>query len=123
MKISNHEELEVFQLSYKAALEIFELSKSFPKYEQYSLSDQIRRSSRSVCANLAEAYRKRFYPKSFIAKIIDCEGEAAEKQVWIKISLSCNYLDQIKSDELHSTYDLIIKKLVTMRNNSDKWTF
>jgi four helix bundle protein len=123
MKISNHEDLDVFHLSFKAAMEIFELSKSFPKAELYSLSDQIRRSSRSVCANIAEAFRKRYYPKSFMAKIIDSEGEAAETQVWIKFSLTCNYLDKTKSDELKSTYDLIIKKLVTMRINSDKWSF
>ena len=123
MKITNHEDLGVFQLSYKAAMEIFELSKLFPKAEVYSLSDQIRRSSRSVCANIAEAFRKRYYPKSFIAKIIDSEGEAAETQVWIKFSLSSNYIDKSKADELKETYDLIIKKLITMRINSDKWSF
>jgi four helix bundle protein len=123
MKITNHEDLEVFQLSLKGAMEIYELTKSFPKAELYSLSDQIRRSSRSVSANIAEAFRKRYYPKSFIAKIIDAEGEAAETQVWIKYSLLCNYLEERKSEELKATYELIIKKLITMRINSDKWSF
>lgn len=123
MKINRHEDLEVFQLAYKSALDIFELSKTFPKAEQYSLIDQIRRSSRSVCANLAEAFRKRYYPKFFIAKIIDCEGEAAETQVWIKFSLSFNYIEKTQAEELYQSYDLIIKKLIVMRNNSDKWSF
>jgi len=123
MKISSHEDLEVFQLAYKTALEIFELTKAFPKPEQYSLIDQIRRSSRSVCANLAEAFRKRYYPKFFIAKIIDSEGEAAETQVWIKFSLSFNYIEKCKADELYQVYEIIIKKLIVMRNNSDKWSF
>jgi len=123
MKISSHEDLEVFQRAYKTALEINELSKTFPKAEQYSLVDQIRRSSRSVCANLAEAFRKRYYPKSFIAKIIDSEGEAAETQVWIKFSQSFNYLDENKAKELYQVYEIIIKKLIMMRNNSEKWSF
>jgi len=77
-KISVHRDLEVYGKAFDAATRIFELSKSFPKEETYSLTDQIRRSSRSVCANLAEAWRKRRYEKSFISKLCDCEGEAAE---------------------------------------------
>lgn len=77
-KIRSHEELQVFQLAFEASMKILELSKSFPKEEKYSLTDQIRRSSRSVCANLAEAFRKRKYPKYFVSKLMDCEGEAAE---------------------------------------------
>ncbi|MFO7614689.1 MAG: four helix bundle protein [Bacteroidales bacterium] len=122
MKINHHEDLEVFQLSYKVAMEIFELTTIFPKEEKYSLSDQIRRSSRSVCANIAEAFRKRIYIKSFVSKINDSEGEAAETQVWIKFSLSCKYIGKEKADELIAIYNTIIKKLVTMRIHSEKWT-
>ena len=73
----DHRELEVYKLAFKCAMEIFEISKSFPKEEIYSLTDQIRRSSISVCANIGEAFRKRRYPKSFIAKLVDSEGESA----------------------------------------------
>ena len=76
MKIRSHKDLETYQLAFDASMEIFELTKSFPKEEKYSMTDQIRRSSRSVCANLAEAFRKRKYPKHFISKLSDCEGEA-----------------------------------------------
>ena len=82
MKIRSHKELEVYKLSFEAAMKIFEISKRFPKEETYSLTDQIRRSSRSVCSNQAEAFRKRRYPKSFISKLSDSESEAAETQTW-----------------------------------------
>jgi len=81
MKIRSHRDLETYQMAFGAAMTIFELTKKFPKEEKFSLTDQIRRSSRSVCANLAEAFRKRRYPKSFTAKLSDSEGEAAETQV------------------------------------------
>jgi len=122
MKIKNHEELEVFQQSFKAAVDIFEATKSFPKEERYSLTDQIRRSSRSVCANISEAFRKRYYRNSFISKINDSEGEAAETQVWIKFSLYFNYIEPAKYEELMETYSNIIGKLVMMRTNPDKWS-
>ncbi len=77
MKIRSHKELETYKLSFRLAMQIFELTKTFPKEEKYSLTDQIRRSSRSVCANLTEAFRKRKYPKHFVSKLSDCEGEAA----------------------------------------------
>lgn len=86
------------------------------------LTDQIRRSSRSVCANIAEAFRKRRYPKSFIAKLNDAEGEAAETQVWLDFSLKANYITKEKANELFIHYDKIIGKLVTMSNQSEKWT-
>lgn len=87
-----HRDLEVYQLAFAVAMEIFELSKKFPVEERYSLTDQIRRSSRSVCANLAEAWRKRRYQAAFVAKLSDCESEAAETQVWIEFAVKCNYL-------------------------------
>jgi four helix bundle protein len=93
MKIKTHEDLEVYQIAFKAAMEIFKLSKVFPSEEKYSLTDQIRRSSRSVCANLAEAWRKRRYKAAFIAKLSDSESEAAEVQVWLKFAVECGYLE------------------------------
>jgi len=122
MKIKNHEELDVFQQSFKAAVVIFELSRSFPKEERYSLTDQIRRSSRSVCANISEAFRKRYYQNSFVSKIIDSEAEAAETQVWLKFSLDFNYIDPMKFKELMEEYNNILGKLVMMRTNPQKWS-
>ncbi len=87
-----HRDLEVYQKALEAAMRIFELSKSFPKEEVYSLTNQIRRSSRSICANLAEAWRKRRYEAAFIAKLTDVEGEAAETQVWLEFSMKCGYI-------------------------------
>ena len=84
MKIREHTELEVYKKAFDVAMLIFEMSKKFPKEETYSLTDQIRRSSRSVCANLAEAWRKRRYKAAFIAKLSDAESEAAETQVWLE---------------------------------------
>ena len=86
-----HKGLKVFQLSYDLAMEIFHLSRTFPHDERYSLTDQIRRSSRSVPANIAEAYRKRQYPKHFISKLSDADGEASETKVWLEFSRDCQY--------------------------------
>ena len=123
MKIRTHKDLDVYKIAFDAAIRIFEISKSFPKEERYSLTDQIRRSSRSVCANLAEAYRKRKYPKSFVAKLIDCISEASETQTWLDFALQCKYLDQEKHDDLLLIYDHILGKLVNMSRQADKWTF
>jgi four helix bundle protein len=114
--------LEVFQQSFKAACEIFELTKLFPKEELYSLTDQVRRSSRFVSANISEAFRRRYFPKVFISKLNESEGEAAETQVWIKFCLSCNYLNHAKAMELLAIYDSILKQIVTMRKQADKWS-
>jgi four helix bundle protein len=121
MKISKHTDLVVYQMSFKAAVDIFELSKSFPNEEKYSLTDQIRRSSRSVCANLAEAFRKRKYPKMFVAKLKDSEGEAAETQVWLEFSLNHNYIINTDYEKLILDYNNIIGKLVIMANQPEKW--
>jgi four helix bundle protein len=122
MKIRDHRELDVYKLAFKCAMEIFEISKSFPKEEIYSLTDQIRRSSRSVCANISEAFRKRRYTKSFIAKLVDSEGEAAETQTWLQFSFECKYMEKNIVGNLSEKYDNIIGKLVTMENQSEKWT-
>ena len=114
VKLVKHYELDVYKKAFDAAMTIFELSKSFPKEETYSLTDQIRRSSRSVCANFAEGWRKRRYEASFIAKLIDSEGEAAESQVWIEFAVRCDYLSQETGRELFKTYDEIISMLVAM---------
>ena len=100
-KIKTHEVLNVYQLAFKTAMEIFGLSKGFPIEERYSLTDQIRRSSRSVYANLAEAWRKRRYKAAFLAKLNDCKAEAAETQVWIQFAVECGYL---KSDSGEALY-------------------
>ncbi len=121
MKINLHSDLEVYQLAFEAAMRIFELSKSFPSVERFSLTDQIRRSSRSVCSNIAEAFRKRRYAKSFVLKLSDSEGEAAETQVWLSFAHRCMYLDAKTTEELTGIYDKILGKLVTMINQADKW--
>src|SRR5215207_8024966 len=90
--MKGHRDLIVFQLSYSLAMEIFRLSRSFPKEEIYSLTDQIRRSSRSVAVNIAEGYRKRQYPKMFANKLSDSDGEATETQAWLDFARDCAYL-------------------------------
>jgi four helix bundle protein len=121
-KIKTHKELKVYALSFEAGMQIFNTTKSFPKEEMFSLTDQIRRSSRSVSGNIAEAFRKRRYPKSFIAKLSDSEGEAAETQVWLDYALACNYLDIESHDLLLDKYDHIIAMLVNMINKPENWT-
>ena len=123
MKIRSHRELEVYILSFSSAMRIFEISKNFPKEETYSLTDQIRRSSRSVCSNLAEAFRKRRYPKSFISKLSDSESEAAETQTWLDFALNCGYITKIEHHDLDETYDLILGKLVTMSLHPENWSW
>ena len=102
-------------------MRIFDLSRSFPKEETYSLTDQIRRSSRSVSANIAEAWRKRLYKAAFIAKINDAEGEAAETETWIEYGVRCGYLDRETAKELYVVYEEVISILVSMRNRPDDW--
>lgn len=123
MKIRTHKDLDVFKLSFDAAMKIFELSKRFPKEETYSLTDQIRRSSRSVCGNIAEAFRKRRYPKSFVSKISDSEGEAAETQVYLDFAKNCNYITDLQYNELYETYENIIGKLVNMSLHPENWSW
>lgn len=119
--IRRHTELEVFQRSFDAAMDLFWLSKKFPIEERYSLTDQVRRSSRSVAANLTEAWRKRRYPASFVAKLSDAEAEATETQTWIRFAESCEYLPEVEASKLLSDYDAIIGKLVTMIQHPDHW--
>ena len=119
--IVHHYELDVYKLGFESAMKIFEVSKAFPKEEKYSLTDQIRRSSRSVCANIAEAWRKRRYVAAFVNKLNDAESEAAETQTWIEFAVKCNYLEKQTAELLFREYDKIIAKFVTMINNPSPW--
>jgi four helix bundle protein len=120
-KIQTHRDLEVYQKAFTLAMRIFELSKTYPKEETYSLTDQMRRSSRSVCANLAEAWRKRRYEKAFISKLSDVESEAAETQVWLEFAVKCGYLDRDVAAELYRVYDEILATVVGMINHPETW--
>ena len=120
--IRSHKELVVYQMAFKSSMELFHLTKSYPKEEVYSLTSQIRRSSRSVSANLAEAFRKRRYEKAFISKLSDCEAEAAETQVWLDYSLECGYISVDSYKKLFNEYDLIIGKLIIMLKSPEKWS-
>ena len=121
MVYRDFKDLIAYQKAYELAMNIFDLSKSFPAEERYSLTDQIRRSSRSVCTNLAEAYRKRAYPKHFFSKLTDCWGENSETEVWLDFANNCKY---INNDEhlKHITLNKEVGKLLTyMLNNPDKF--
>jgi four helix bundle protein len=120
-KIMNHRDLDVYRRAFDGAMAIFQLSKCFPKEEQYSLTDQMRRSSRSVCANLAEAWRRRRYEAAFIDKLSIAESEAAETQVWLEFAVACNYLKPDDVRELYQTYNSILNTLVGMINHADTW--
>jgi len=121
VKITRHQNLDVYKRSFQAAMQIFEVSKQFPKEETYSLTDQIRRSSRSVCANLAEAWRKRRYEAAFVNKLNDSEGESAETQTWLEFAVKCGYLNAQDGRALFKVYDEIIAMLVTMINHPNAW--
>ena len=119
--IRSHRDLEVYQRAFDAAMTIFEQSKGFPKEERYSLTDQIRRSSRSVCANLAEAWRKRRYEAAFISKLSDAETEAAETQVWLEFAVKCDYLPAEPTRQIYREYDKVLRTIVGMINHPETW--
>jgi four helix bundle protein len=112
----------VYRIALEAAMRIFQISKGFPAEEKYSLTDQMRRCSRSVCANIAEAWRKRRYPNAFVSKLSDAEGEAAETQVWLELAARCGYLDEAVTAELEQAYKQILGKLVTMLSHPKQLT-
>ncbi len=120
-RIQSHLDLDVYKLAFESAMRIFELSKQFPKEETCSLTDQIRRSSRSVCANIAEGWRKRRYEAAFVSKLSDAEAEAAEAQTWLEFAYECEYLTVEVMKELRKTYDHVIGKLVKMIINPTPW--
>ncbi len=120
--IRDYRELKVYQAAMETAMRIFEITKAFPPEERYSLVDQIRRSSRSVCADIAEAWRKRRYPAHFVSKLNDAETEAPETRVWLEFAERCEYLSPDKASELDSAYDQILAQLVRMASEPGKWT-
>ncbi|MCL4482485.1 MAG: four helix bundle protein [Bacteroidetes bacterium] len=122
MRLKSHKDLIVFKSAIKLAIRIHQLSKNFPNEEKYSLTDQIRRSSRSVAANIAEAFRKRRYPKSFISKLSDSEGEAAETQVWLYFIETFEYLDSSVTEDIDAQYEHLLAQLVTMIQSPEKWS-
>lgn len=119
--MNGHKSLKVFQMSYQLAMEIFKLSKSFPKEETYSLTDQIRRFSRSVAANIAEAYRKRQYPKNFVSKLSDSDAETSETQVWLEFARDCNYISAETCEELLVKYEEVGRMLGGMISNPERF--
>ena len=116
-----YQDLLAYKKGFDLAMKIFNVSKSFPKEETYSLTDQIRRSSRSVCANIAEAYRKRAYPKHFKSKLTDSDAENSETQTWLEFSLSCKYIDSTTFDELNNQNIEIGKLINYMILNPEKF--
>jgi len=119
--IRKHQQLEVFSIAFDTAGKIFAVSKDFPAEERYSLTDQIRRSSRSVCANIAEAWRKRRYEAAFQSSLNHAEAEAAETQTWISFARDCGYIKSNLAEELSETYDVVIGKLVYMITHPEPW--
>ncbi len=122
-RIKTHRELKVYQKSFEVAMKIFVLSRSFPKDETYSLTDQIRRSSRSVSSNISEAFRRRKYPKSFANKLNESEAEAAETQNWLDFAIACKYISQDEYKELDEEYENIIGMLVNMQRSPEKMEY
>jgi len=121
-KVVTHRDLDVYLRAFEVAMEIFRLSAAFPKEERYALTDQIRRSSRSVCANLAEAWRRRRYEGTFINKLSIAESEAAETQVWLEFAVNCGYLTADVARPLYETYNSVLRTLVGMINHPETWT-
>ena len=119
--VRTHLDLEVYRMAFDAAMQIFQESRSFPKEERYSLTDQIRRASRSICANLSEAWRKRRCEASFLSKLSDAEAEAAETQVWLEFAVKCEYFKIETGRELYTVYDNILGKLVNLITHPDPW--
>jgi four helix bundle protein len=119
--IKFHWELEVYKLSVQTSMEIYKLSQGFPKEEVYSLTDQIRRSSRSVSSGIAEAWRRRKYEAVFVNKLNESEGEAAETQTWLEFAVKCGYLSRAEGRQLHRACDQLIAMLVVMGNEPSKW--
>ncbi len=119
--VRSHSDLEVYQRAFELAMELFELSRTFPREETYSLTDQIRRSTRSVCTNLAEAWRKRRYEAAFVAKLSDAETEMAETQVWIQFATKCGYIERDAATSLYRRYDQAIGMIVGLIRNPKPW--
>ena len=120
-QINSFRDLIVFQKAYALSMEIFELTKEFPKEEKYSLIDQIRRSSRSICTNISESWAKRIYVKAFVNKLTDALGEEYETETWINYSKDCNYVGDTVYLQMMNKYDEVRKMLISMINNPEKF--
>ena len=120
-EIRHFRDLRVYQTARSMAKRVFDISKTWPREERYSLIDQIRRSSRSVHANIAEAWRKRRYPAHFISKLTDADAEGAETQSWLDSALDCDYIDQSLYDELNLEYEALTGGLVNMMSRPEQW--
>ena len=121
--IKHFRDLDVYQKAFRVAMRIFEITKSFPTEEKYSLVDQIRRSSRAVCSNLAEGWRKRKYEAVFKNKLTDSMQEASETQSWLEFSLACQYIGNELFEELDNEYEGIILMINAMEKNANKFCF
>jgi four helix bundle protein len=119
--IGSYGELRVYRTAFEAAMKIFEFTKTFPAEERFSLVDQVRRSSRSVCANIAEAWRKRRYAAHFVSKLSDAESEAEETRVWLEFAKRCGYMKAEDASALDAIYDQILGQLVTMISAPARW--
>jgi four helix bundle protein len=115
-------DLKVYQLAFRLAMEIFQESKNFPSEERYSLTDQIRRASRSVASNIGEGYRKKRYPKMFVSKMADADGEAAETQVWLDFANACGYLTEKRQMELRNGYEEVGRMLGSMIAHPERFS-
>ena len=121
MRVADYKDLRVYQAAFDAAMQIFEFTKMFPPEERYSLTDQVRRSSRSVCSNIAEAWRKRRYEAAFVSKLSDADGEAAETEVHLVFALRCGYLKPEQHARLKDAYDHICRQLTKMMDDAASW--
>lgn len=119
--VRHYRELDVYQNAMNLTIKIFELTKRWPSEERFNLTDQIRRSSRSVCTNLAEAWRKRRYKAAFVAKLSDSETEAAETQVSAEIAMRCRYCDEKAFREIDEAYERVLGQIVRMAGQPEKW--
>jgi len=117
----DYRDLLAYKKSFALAMRIFDISKQFPKEERYSLTDQIRRSSRSVTVTITESYRKRRYPKNFLSKLTDAEAENSETQVWLDFSIACGYIKEAEYEELTAINNEVGKLIHCMMNNQDKF--
>ncbi len=121
INMGSYTDLEAFKKAYALAMDIFEISKSFPPEEKYSLTDQVRRSSRSVCTNFGEAYRRRKYPAHFVSKLTDSDAENTETEIWIKFAFDCKYINEVVSNDFKSRSAEVGRMLGYMINNPEKY--
>jgi four helix bundle protein len=119
--VQGYKDLKVYQLAFELAMKIFACSKLFPKEETYSLTDQVRRSSRSVCANIGEGYRKRMYPKHFLSKLTDADSECSETRIWLDFALACGYLSASDHQGLYQQYEEVGRMIGYMIRNPEKF--